>query len=207
MHIYDDNPEFTSLRAEHQAEHGLSIAYIKKRVGEGMEYSNEVADAVLSAQGGYFQLRELPEEFAGALGEGVTHHLISNEEAWERVHKIKTLLDSVMQGALAIRSISLYALYAGGSLQTRQGLFVFDQKSGEAPFTHGEWHQEVLPRFFKLSLEGGDASLPPSLGLTDGILFFLAPHHHDDGRCLLATLTRTPNTQDLGALSVPTMMN
>jgi len=207
MYPYDDNPELASLRAEYQAEHGLSIAYIKKRVGAGMAYSNEVAEAVLSAAGGYFQLRELPEEFAGAVGDGVTHGLISNEEAWEIVHKIKTLLDSVMQGALAIRSISLYALYAGGSLQTRQGLFVFDQKSGEAPFTHGEWHQEVLPRFFKLSLESGDTPLPPSMGLADGILFFLAPHHHDDGRCLLATLTRTPTTQDLGALPAPTMMN
>ena len=207
MFPYDDNPEFASLRADHQAQHGLTIAYIKRRVGEGMEYSNEVAKAVVSAEGGYYQLREMPEEFAGALGAGVSHRLVADTEAREILHQVLSLVERISSGTQIVRSLSLYVLYAGGSLRTRQGMFVFDQKPGEAAFAHGEWQPELLPRFFKLRLDAGDAPLPPALGLSNGVLFFLAPQNHDDGRCLLATLARTPSMQDLGLRTAPTMMN
>ncbi len=207
MYPYDDNLDFTALRAEHQAQHGLTIAYIKRRVGEGMEYANEVAEAVVSAEGGYYQLREMPEEFAGALGAGVSHRLVADAEAWETLRQVLQLVEGVSSGTQAVRSLSLYVLYAGGSLRTRQGMFVFDQKPGEAAFAHGRWQPELLPRFFKLRLDAGDAPLPPALGLSNGVLFFLAPQNHDDGRCLLATLARTPAMQDLGLRAAPTMMN
>lgn len=207
MYPLDDNPDFTTLRAEHQTQHGLTIAYIKRRVGEGMEYANEVAEAVVSAEGGYYQLREMPEEFAGALGAGVSHRLVSDAEAWETLHQVQMLVESVSSGSLSVRSLSLYILYAGGSLRTRQGMFVFDQKPGESAFAHGLWQPALLPRFFKLRLDSSDAPLPASLGLSNGVLFFLAPQHHDDGRCLLATLARTPTMQDLGLRTAPTRMN
>ena len=192
-----------------RTQHGLTIAYIKKRVGEGMEYANEVARAVLSAQGGYYQLAEMPEEFAGALGDGRLappgRRRGSLGNAAQRCRRWWT---SVTQGTAAVRSLSLYALYAGGSLRTRQRMFVFDQKPGEAPFAHGAWQPEALPRFFKLRLDCGDAPAPAcALGLTQGVVFFLAPQNRDDGRSLLATLARTPATQDLGARPAPTMMN
>ncbi len=203
----DDNPDFADLRASHQAAHGLTIAYIKKKVGEGMEYANEVARAVLSPEGGYYQLAEMPEEFAGAVGGGVSHRLIGVSEAWEAVRALETLVDEVMRGACVVRSLSLYVLYAGGSLRTRRGLFVFDQNPGEAAFAHGQWQPEVLPRFFKLRLDCGDAVAPAALGLTQGVVFFLTPQGRDDGCSLLATLARTPATQDLGTRPAPTMMN
>ena len=207
MFPYDDNPEFASLRADHQAQHGLTIAYIKRRVGEGMEYSNEVAEAVVSAEGGYYQLREMPEEFAGALGVGVSHRLVADTEAREVLRQVLKLVEGVSQGTLVVRSLSLYVLYAGGSLRTRQGMFVFDQKPGKAAFAHGLWQPELMPRFFKLRLDAGDEPLPPALGLSDGVLFFLVPQNHDDGRCLLATLARTPAMQDLGLRAGPKIMN
>ena len=206
-----DDAEFTALRAAHQERHGLTIAYIKKRVGEGAEYANEVARAVLSAQGGYYQLAEMPEEFAGALGAGVSHRLVSPAEAWDTVHQVQALVESIAEGTQAVRAISLYALYAGGSLRTRRRMFVFDQRPGEAPLAHGEWLPHTLPRFFKLRLDCGEApqsalqSAP--LPLTQGVLFFLAPQNRDDGHSLLATLARTPSTQDLSAPPPPTVMN
>ena len=69
--------------AERQAQYGVSIAYVKQRVGTGTEYANEIARAVLSPQGGYFELAEMPEEFAGALGGGVSHRLVADAEALE----------------------------------------------------------------------------------------------------------------------------
>ncbi|MDQ2800241.1 MAG: hypothetical protein M3Y13_11435, partial [Armatimonadota bacterium] len=155
MFPYEDDPEYAALRAISQDRHGLTIAYIKKRVGEGMEYANEVARAVLSAQGGYYQLAEMPEEFAGALGAGVSHRLIREAEAWETLRQVQALVESILQGTQAVQAISLYALYAGGSLRARQKMFVFDQKPGEAPFAHGAWQPDALPRFFKLRLDCG----------------------------------------------------
>ena len=208
MFLPDENHlDFAAVRAAHQSQHGLTIAYIKKRVGEGMEYANEVARAVVSAQGGYYQLTEMPEEFAGALGEGVSHRLIAGAEAWEALREVEALVATAMQGTPRVLSLSLCVLYAGGSLRTRQGMFVFDQKPGEAPFSHGAWQPGALPRFFKLRLDCGDSAAPPALGLSRGVVFFLAPQNRDDGRSLLATLARTPATQDLGTRPAPTMMN
>ena len=204
---HDDDPEYSSLRAEQQDRHGLTIAYIKKRVGEGAEYQNDVARAVLSAQGGYYQLAEMPEEFAGALGAGVSHRLVADAEAWETVRRVQSLVEAIRSGTQPVRSISLYALYAGGSLRTRRRMFVFDQRPGEAPFAHGLWQPETLPRFFKLRLDCGDAPAPTELGLTQGVLFFLTPQNRDDGRSLLATLARTAGTQDLGGQPALTRMN
>ena len=76
-----NNSDFDTIRAAHADRHGLAIAYIKKRVGRGTEYANEVASAVLSEDGGYYQLAEMPEEFAGALGAGVSHRLIAPPDA------------------------------------------------------------------------------------------------------------------------------
>jgi len=204
----DDNPEYSSLRAAHQEQYGLTIAYIKKRVGEGAEYANDVARAVLSEQGGYYQLAEMPEEFAGALGAGVSHRLIAPPEAWETLRQVQALVEAIRQGTHSVRSVSLYALYAGGSLRTRRRMFVFDQRPGEAPFAHGAWQPQTLPRFFKLRLDcDAPTELGLTLGLTQGVLFFLAPQDRDDGRSLLATLARTPATQDLSARLAPTRMN
>ena len=208
---YDDDPEYASLRAEQQERHGLSIAYIKKRVGEGMEYENDVARAVLSAQGGYYQLAEMPEEFAGALGAGVSHRLITEAEAWETLHQVQALVEAIRLGVQTVRSISLYVLYAGGSLRTRHRMFVFDQRPEEAPLAHGVWQPEALPRFFKLRLDCGDAPAPTesglTLGLTQGVLFFLTPQNRDDGCSLLATLARTAGTQDLSGRPASARMN
>ena len=199
MFAYEDDPEYAALRAAQQERHGLTIAYIKKRVGDGAEYANEVARAVLSNQGGYYQLAEMPEEFAGALGGGVSHRLVHDKEAWEILQQVQTLVTEIASGTQAVHAISLYALYAGGSLRTRDKMFVFDQRPGEPPFMHGAWQPESLPRFFKLHIDCGDSPALSGLGLTQGVLFFLAPQNRDDGCSLVATLAHTPTTQDLSA--------
>ena len=203
----DFNRDFDSVRAAHLDQHGLAIAYIKKRVGRGTEYVNEVAHAVLSDEGGYYQLAEMPEEFAGALGAGVSHRLIAPAEARTLLAQMQAFVEGVVTGTQVVHSASLYALYAGGSLRTRRELFVLDQKPGEPPFWHGQWQPETLPRFLKLRLDCGSLPPPPALGLSPGVSFLLAPQHRDDGHALLATLSRTPSTQDLSAPKTPVMMH
>lgn len=195
-----ETTDFDAVRAAQSERHGLAIAYIKKQVGPGTEYRNEVARAVLSSSGGYYQLAEMPEEFAGALGGGVSHRLVAPSDALALLAQIQAFIEGVLAGTLAVRSASLYALYAGGSLRARREMFVLDQKAGEMPFSHGQWQPDILPRFLKLRLDCGSQPPPPALGIASGVLFLLAPQHRDDGHTLLATLTRTPGTQDL---SVP----
>ena len=202
-----DNTDFDAVRAAHLDRHGLAIAYIKKRVGQGMEYQNEVARAVLSDEGGYYQLAEMPEEFAGALGAGVSHRLIAPSEAGTLLAQMQAFVEGLLSGTEAVYSVSLYALYTGGSLRMRRELFVLDQKPGEAPFFHGQWQPGTLPRFLKLRLDCGSLPPPPALGLSQGVSFLLAPQHRDDGHALLATLSRTPSTQNLSAPKTPAMMH
>lgn len=210
--MFSDDANLAALRAAHQERHGLTIAYIKTRVGPGTEYANEVARAVVSEHGGYYQLAEMPEEFAGALGAGVSHRLVSYAEAWDILRAAQALVAEVVSGTRKVRAVSLYALYAGGSLRTRQKMFVFDHAPGQPPLLHGAWQPDTLPRFFKMRLDCGDLDtadppLLPGLGLTHGVLFFLPPQHQDDSRALLATLARTPGSQDLGAQTPPTTRN
>lgn len=202
-----DDADFNSVRAAQLDRHGLAIAYIKKRVGRGTEYANEVARAVVSDEGGYYQLAEMPEEFAGALGGGVSHRLIAPAEAWTLLTQMQAFVEGLLSGTQAVHSASLFALYAGGSLRRRRELFVLDQKPGETPFWHGQWQPGTLPRFLKLRLDCGPLPPPPALGLSPGVSFLLAPQHRDDGHALLATLSRTPTTQDLSAPQMPAMMH
>ena len=200
MYQPDDNPQFETLRAERRAQFGVTIAYIKERVGEGTEYANEVARAVLSPSGCYYELLEMPEEFAGALGSQAAHRLVAEDEALETLRRVEALTVAAARGDVTVKTLSLYVLYAGGSLKTRRHLFVCDLKSGQPPFAHGALQPGVVPRFFKLRIDAGPDALPqlPD-GLTNGVLFFLAPHHRDDRRSLLATITRTRESLDLSA--------
>ena len=118
----------------------------------------------MSEQGGYYQLAEMPEEFAGALGGGVSHRLVAPLDALALLAQMQVFVESIVAGTQTVRAASLYALYAGGSLRLRREMFVLDQKPGEAPFTHGRWQPETLPRFLKLRLDCGDLPVPPRSG-------------------------------------------
>ncbi len=203
-----DDPQFDTLRAQSQSRYGVSIAYIKSRVGSGTEYANEVARVVVSPSGGYFELAEMPEEFAGALGNSVSHRLVAPSEALDTMRRIERLAVAVIRGDIAPRALSLYVLYAGGSLRRRQEMFVLDCKRGEPFFAHGALQAGVVPRFFKMRLDAGDdeAALA-SLGLTGGVHFLLTPAHTDSGRCLIGAFARTGETQDLSAFPAPAVMN
>lgn len=200
--------EFDGLRAQHQAQYGVSIAYIKRKVGAGTEYANEVARAVLSPVGGYFELSEMPEEFAGALGTGVSHRLISETEALDTLRRLEQLVVSVIRGEITPRALSFYVLYAGGSLRRKQEMFVLDYKRGDPLFAHGGLQAGVVPRFLKLRLDAeDDEAALTAFGLSGGIHFLLTPAHTDSGRCLLGAFTRAPGTQDLSARPPSLTMN
>jgi hypothetical protein len=203
-----DDPQFNALRQERQAQYGVSIAYIKRQVGPGLEYTNEMARAVLSPLGGYFELTEMPEEFAGALGAGVSHRLAPVSEALETMRRVERLAVAVIRGEVALRSVSLYVLYAGGSLKARRSLFVLDHHQGAPPFAHGDLQANVVPRFAKLRLDAGpDEDIASEFGLTSGVHFLLAPSQTDAGRCLLGAFLRTPGQASLSHFPASIALN
>ena len=193
----DDDPRWATLRADHQARHGAAIAYIKRQVGPGLEFANEVAHAVLSDAGVYYQLTEMPEEFVGALGADVAHRLISETEALATMARLGALLQDVANGEVPAHAVSLYVLYAGGSLRARRAMYVFDHNQDDpAPFVHGVLVPRSVPRVFKLRLHLDDSTEPYGFPMR-GTILFLAPSHTDGGQCLLATIARTVETRDL----------
>jgi hypothetical protein len=208
MMFTPEDPQFDALRQERQAQYGVAIAYIKRQVGPGWEYANEVARAVLSPNGGYFELAEMPEEFAGAVGAGVSHRLAHASEALETMRRLERLAVAVVRGEVVLRSISLYVLYAGGSLKTRQSLFVLDHQQGAPPFAHGDLQANVVPRFAKLRLDAGpDDGVLADFGLTSGVHFLLAPSQTDTNRCLLGAFLRTPGQANLSTRPASTAIN
>jgi len=196
----NDSP-FDAVRAERQAQFGVSIAYVKAQVGPGTEYGNEAARAVVSPQGGWYQLREMPEEFAGATGAGVSHRLLPRPELGATLARWNALLQAAAQGDMRFRKLSLYALYEGGSLRHGHGLFVLDCAQGRPLFTAGAWRPDVVPRFLKICVSAADdAAMAAEFGLpASGVQFLLVPSHTDNGGALLATLAPSPGSADLSA--------
>jgi hypothetical protein len=203
-----EDPQFEALRQERQAQYGVSIAYVKRLVGQGTEYANEIARAVLSSRGGYFELNEMPEEFAGAIGGGVSHRLVAASEALALTQRLERLAVAVAEGSVSPRILSFYVLYAGGSLRTRRQMFVMDHKHGNPLFAHGGFQHGVVPRFLKVRLDAGpDGDALAPFGLSPGVHFLLAPSHTDGGRCLLGTFTRAPGQADLSTRPASTLLN
>ena len=196
----EDSP-FDALRAERQAQFGVSIDYVKAQVGPGTEYGNEAARAVVSPQGGWCQLTEMPEEFAGATGAGVTHRLLPRPELLATLARWNALLQAVIRGDMQFRKLSLYALYEGGTLRNGHGLFVLDCALGRPVLAHGAFDPAVVPRFLKVCVHAdNDARLALEFGLPlRGVQFFLVPSHTDNGGALLVTLAPSPGSADLSA--------
>ncbi len=196
---FSDDSSFDALRAERQAQFGVSIAYVKAQVGPGADYANEAARAVLSPQGGWYQLADMPEEFAGATGAGVSHRLLPHGEILDTLARWTALLDIVAHGDAPLRKFSLYALYEGGSLRDSRGVFVLDWAQGHPLFTFGTWQPGSVPRFLKICVHAeDDAAMAPQFGLPlRGVQFFLVPSHTDNGGVLLATLAPSPQSADL----------
>src|SRR5579862_9578439 len=67
-----------SLEEEYRRRYGLAVEMIKREVGPGDEYSNEVARVVVSSKGAWFECNDLPMEFSGATGATVVRKLLSD---------------------------------------------------------------------------------------------------------------------------------
>lgn len=148
--------------------------YVKQQVGEGMEFSNEIARAVLSSNGCYYEFRELPEEFSGALGE-FTHHFVGVQDTLNLLERLYYLprTDFIHK----VTELSLLVVYDRFDWISYQNIYAYHfQRSalGERRIedVRGTIRHGQLPRFFKLRLLAEHA--PEGLLFACGMAFFIA---------------------------------
>lgn len=167
--------ELAMLRAEHQKRFQTQIALLKERVGEGIVYRNDVVQVVVSEEGAYYELNDLPEEFGGAAGEHVERHFLSEPAATELLRRTVELLPRA--GAGNTRHISVLVLYTRRGLADRKNCYVFEYRPDEQtpdrpPLVIGKFRPGVMPRFFKLKVDANFAR--EALDMERGMVFCMA---------------------------------
>ena len=152
----------------------VMIDYIKSQVGDGQEYLNDLVRVVLSERGCYYEFRDLPEEFSGAVGSGFRHEFIGTQQALN-------LLQAVYDIALGpetpgTNEINLMVIYDWDGLFRREDAFIYhwsrEPLEEEGPAVIGVYRPHVLPLFYKLKVDSDLAE--PLLGTRRGVLFFVS---------------------------------
>ena len=205
MDFDQESKDLADFRSQQRERYGLAIGYMKSMVGEGEEYGNGVARVVVSAAGGYYELREIPEEFSGGLGDTFKHRLIPRSAALVFIERFADIVQRTASGKIPAQCITAYAIYEDGSLRNRKGIFMIDRRPGQALVTCGALRPAVLPECLKVRVDT-DVRLPEldSLGLSrGGIVFLIRLNNTDDGSMLLASIHRTPETSDLSNATPP----
>lgn len=191
--------ELPLLEAQGRPEYQVMIDYIKDQVGEGREYLNDLVRVVLSERGCYYEFRDLPEEFSGAVGSGFRYEFVGTREGLD-------LLQAVHDLALGPESpdtheMSLMTIYSWDGMFRPEDTFIYHwRKDGgreEGPVMVGIYRPEVLPIFFKVKIDSDLAE--PLLGVSKGVLFFVA--NLSDQHLLVRIPHQGPGVTDLNEVS------
>ena len=194
--------DLAMLRAEHQKRFQTQIALVKERVGEGIVYRNAVVQVVVSEDGAYYELHDLPEEFGGAAGEHVERNFLTRGEATELLTRCIEALG--MATAENTRHISVFVLYTRRGLADRKNCYVFEYRPEEfapdrPPLVIGQFQPDVLPLFYKLKIDADFAQ--DALGMERGIVFCMA--NAGDRHLLIRVPFTGAELHDLSGLSGP----
>ncbi|HZT41502.1 MAG TPA: hypothetical protein VFA07_04910 [Chthonomonadaceae bacterium] len=197
--------ELALLRAEHQKRYQALIAYLKEKVGEGIEYRNDVVRVVVSDAGAYYELNDLPEEFSGAVGDQVERHFLAPQEA---VALLKRAIEATQEITPEnTRQLSILVLYTRRGLVDRKNCYVFDYhpeaRNTVKPLEIGQFQPDVMPLFFKIKIDAdfGEAAV----GMPCGILFCMA--NAGDRHLLIRIPYQGDQVVDLGNLSTSTTVH
>lgn len=167
--------EIAMLRAEHQKRFQVQIAYLKELVGEGIEYENPVVRVVVSETGAYYELKDLPEEFSGAVGEEIERNFLTRDEAIETLQRVVAATGRVT--AENTRTFSLFTLYTRRGLIDRKNCYIYEfraseEKPRQPPLVIGEFQPDVMPLFYKIRVDADIAE--EIVGVKRGIVFCMA---------------------------------
>lgn len=191
--------ELPLLREESRHEYQMMIDYIKDQVGEGREYMNDLVRVVLSDRGCYYEFRDMPEEFSGAVGSGFRYDFIGTQKSLELLEAIHSL--ALGPESADTHEISLMVIYGWDGLFRREDAFVYHwtryEEREEGPAVAGVYRPAVLPLFFKLKVDSDLAE--PLLGTRKGVLFFVA--NLSDQHLLVRIPHEGPGVTDLNEVT------
>ena len=166
--------ETSQSRLDPQQGYQVMIDYIKDQVGEGQEYMNNLVRVVLSERGCYYEFRDMPEEFSGAVGSGFRHEFIGTQHALDLLQAVHDI--ALGPETALTNEISLMVIYGWDGLFRREDAFIYHWSREAAeeggPDVLGVYRPHVLPLFFKLKIDSDLAE--PLLGARRGVLFFVS---------------------------------
>jgi hypothetical protein len=193
--------ELASLRNESRHEYRAIIEYIKNQVGEGREYVNDMVRVVLSDRGCYYEFRDMPEEFSGAVGSGFSYEFLGTKDSLDLLARMHTL--AMSPETADTHEISLMMIYGWDGLFRREDAFIYHwSRYGnheEGPAVIGIYRPEVLPLFFKLKVDSDLAE--PLVGFRKGVLFLVA--NLSDQHLLVRIPHQGPSVTDLNDVTGP----
>jgi hypothetical protein len=145
-----------ALSEEYYRHYGIAIEFLKARVGEGQEYTNSVARAIVSQNGAWLELMDLPLEFSGMVGEDVEQHFITNEEAMRLLDRLHTTIEEIT--AENTRHFHLFVLYQRTGIIDSRGIFIYQhalQRDGSPlrPTQIGRCQPQRLPLLFRCRMD------------------------------------------------------
>lgn len=170
-----DLVELAALRAEYQKKFQTMIAFIKDKVGEGVEYRNDIVRVVVSENGAYYELLDLPEEFAGAASAEVQRHFMAPREANALLARVVAAIPRATPANT--RHFSLIVLYNRRGLVDRKNCYIYEFHANadhpDRPASEiGHFRPDALPLFFKVKLDADYAQ--EVLEIPRGIVFCMA---------------------------------
>jgi hypothetical protein len=210
------------LRLDARQRFQTMIDYVKEQVGPGHIYQNDLVRVVISERGCYYEFRDVPEEFSGAVGEGFRADFVGSADAMELLAQIQELIASTQPfsesltgsrpplpcsyGALdqTVREISFLVLYNRDGLFRNDSTYIYhfdpDDEDDPFPLEAGRYRAGVLPLFFKVKVDSPLAK--PLLGTDKGIIFFVA---NLGDQHLIVRIPHRTGVADLAELSSQTM--
>jgi len=197
--------ELPQLRENARPEYQVMIDYIKDQVGEGREYSNDLVRVVLSERGCYYEFRDLPEEFSGAVGSGFRHEFVGSTEGLKLLNQVHEL--ALGPESADTHEISLMVIYEWDGLFKPEDTFIYHWRryecQEEGPMMMGLYRPDVVPLFFKLKVDSDLAE--PVLGNPKGVLFFVA--NLSDQHLLVRIPHQGPGVTDLNEVAGPRLIH
>ncbi len=198
--------ELALLRTEHQNRYQLQINMVKELVGEGIEYENSVVRIVVSDVGAYYELKDLPEDFTGGIGDDMNRNFLSQKEA---VTLLSRLFDARKRITLKnTRQFILMVIYTRTGIIDRKNCYIYDHRVNQwndkdKPFEIGHFQPGVMPLFFKIRI---DADFGEELiGFKRGISFCMA--NAGDRHLILRLPNEGEYLTDLGGLPMSQTIN
>ena len=165
--------QLAEARAQARARFQGIIDYIKDQIGPGLEYENALVRVVLSERGCYYEFREIPEEFSGAVGSDYSHEFVNSRTGHDLVEAVDRLIRDHTEDDT--RELSLLAIYDSHLPSPGDSTYVYHYRTGpeaEDAMEAGRLRLDALPAFLKLKVDS-DLALP-LLGARRGLLFFVA---------------------------------